>query len=229
MLRVSSEFAEQAVNLQSLNAGHGAEGVAYGDLLLGCADAVYTEDEDEIAASRDRLLEAMGSAAVVDAAAVASNFQRMVRIADGAGITLGNLEDFSAVAREELDLSLLWETAREDLEEGGQLGALADLYFGDASAVQRLALLQALEEDRAYFKRGKAWIDGAMVAGENAPKTLEPDVVIEFGTPAFEKLLDALVKANRQGVLARRGDLYLRFENKTILVRNDWTEEEKDK
>ncbi len=78
--------------------------------------------------------------------------------------------------------------------------------------------------DRAYFKRGKTWIDGAMIAGKSAPKTLKPDITIQFGTPEFTKLLGELVKANRQGVLARRGDLYLRFKNKTILVRNDWKE-----
>lgn len=104
MLRVSSEFAGKTVNLQSVNAGQGAEGVEHGGLLLGFVDAIYTEDEIEIEPRREEVLAVMGSEALVDAAAVASNFQRMVRIADGAGITLGNLEDFSAAARKELDL-----------------------------------------------------------------------------------------------------------------------------
>jgi len=50
------------------------------------------------------VLESLGAGATVDAAAVASNFQRMVRIADGTGITLGAMEQFSAPARAELDL-----------------------------------------------------------------------------------------------------------------------------
>jgi hypothetical protein len=53
---------------------------------------------------RNRMIELLGPGATVDAAAVASNFQRMVRIADGTGITLGAMEQFSATARAELDL-----------------------------------------------------------------------------------------------------------------------------
>jgi exoribonuclease-2 len=57
-------------------------------------------------------------------------------------------------ARKEVDLELLWESVREDLPEGGSMGDLAELYFGDEpSAAQRLGLLIDLEADSAYFKR----------------------------------------------------------------------------
>ena len=47
----------------------------------------------------------MSSEAMVDAAAVASNFERMDRIADSTGIPLGEgLEAMSLEVREELDL-----------------------------------------------------------------------------------------------------------------------------
>jgi len=153
------------------------------------------------------------------------------------GTELQNFRRLSTALREQLDdkaVKSRWGKAAvqraQDNDRGKKQVAVDKLNRYTRADGETVAILNCQQyNDRAYFKRGKAWIDGAMVAGENAPKTLEPDVVIEFGTPAFEKLLDALVKANRQGVLARRGDLYLRFENKTILVRNDWTEEEKDK
>lgn len=54
----------------------------------------------------------------------------------------------------EVDLELLWETAREEAAEGVELPALGSLYFGEEpSALQLLSLLWVLEGDRAYFKR----------------------------------------------------------------------------
>ena len=56
-------------------------------------------------ATRTAVVEAMGPAAMVDAAGVASNFERMVRIAGSTGIELGDrLERGSADARAELGL-----------------------------------------------------------------------------------------------------------------------------
>jgi hypothetical protein len=54
------------------------------------------------------LADEMGVAAMVDAAAVASNFERMVRIADGTGIPLGDqLESFSRPVVDQLQLERL--------------------------------------------------------------------------------------------------------------------------
>ena len=67
--------------------------------------ALLLEEPRELKAARDALADEMGVAALVDAAAVASNFERMVRIADGTGIELGEaLEEFSEDVREELGL-----------------------------------------------------------------------------------------------------------------------------
>jgi hypothetical protein len=72
--------------------------------LLAFAAAIYDEAQPGLELVRARTLEWLGPHATVDAAAVAANFQRMVRIADGTGITLGGMEKFSAPARAELDL-----------------------------------------------------------------------------------------------------------------------------
>lgn len=51
------------------------------------------------------MVEALGPEAMIDAAGVASNFERMVRIADSTGIELGDLlEQASADVREALGL-----------------------------------------------------------------------------------------------------------------------------
>jgi hypothetical protein len=65
-----------------------ASGVPHAVALLAFADAVVGTDDEALARARAGLLGAMGPAALVDAAAVASNFERMVRIADGTGIPL---------------------------------------------------------------------------------------------------------------------------------------------
>lgn len=78
--------------------------VAHGDELAGFAQAIVN-DEETLAQARDAVTAAVGPAAMVDAAGVASNFERMVRIADATGIELGDrLELFSAPARAALGL-----------------------------------------------------------------------------------------------------------------------------
>ena len=83
-------------------------GVPHGDVLVSFAEAVVSRDRATIAATREALIAAMGVEAMVDAAAVASNFERMVRIADGTGIPLGaGLEARSRAVRDELQLERL--------------------------------------------------------------------------------------------------------------------------
>jgi hypothetical protein len=56
--------------------------------LLALADAVVGGDEAALAEARHAALAVLGPESFVSAAAVASNFERMVRIADGTGIPL---------------------------------------------------------------------------------------------------------------------------------------------
>ena len=63
-------------------------GVEYGTELLAFADAMVGEDDDALTHVRHVVIEALSPAAMVDAAGVASNFERMVRIADATGIPL---------------------------------------------------------------------------------------------------------------------------------------------
>ena len=82
-----------------------ASGVADADVLIGLAEALVGEDDAALAEARTRARERIGPAAFVDAVAVASNFERMVRIADGTGIPLDTpMNLVSEDVREELNL-----------------------------------------------------------------------------------------------------------------------------
>ena len=96
------------VNLMALtdNQAAAASGVAHGEALLAFAEAMVAEDDETLAQTRQALVQAMGPAAMVDAAGVAANFERMVRIADGTGITL---DDRMAALSQEVRTALQLE------------------------------------------------------------------------------------------------------------------------
>ncbi len=78
--------------------------------------------------------------------------------------------------------------------------------------------------DRGFFKRGDAWIDGNVIAQKG---DIKADRTVVFGTPEFAALLDALVLEGRQALVARKGEIFLRYQNLNILVRNSFAEESK--
>lgn len=89
MLSLSADISESPVDLDLINGDvNAADTVEHGRPLLNFAEAFARRDEDALARSRQALEEEAGPAVVVDAAGVAANFQRMVRIADGTGIPL---------------------------------------------------------------------------------------------------------------------------------------------
>ncbi len=77
----------------------------HGETLLALADAMVGDDADALARVRDGASAKLGPVAFVDAVAVVSNFERMVRIADATGIPLdGRLELMTQDLRQELGL-----------------------------------------------------------------------------------------------------------------------------
>jgi len=90
MLRASIETQGEEVDLRGLTDGKAAgESSIFGAAaLVGFAEATLGGNADEIAVARDLVRSELGSEALVDAAAVIGNFERMVRIADGTGIPL---------------------------------------------------------------------------------------------------------------------------------------------
>lgn len=88
MLRVSATTTDTEIALQGVvgDKASAATGIAYGAELMHFAECIALRDEKVMAESRKALLGAAGPAVLVDAAGVAANFQRMVRIADSIGI-----------------------------------------------------------------------------------------------------------------------------------------------
>jgi hypothetical protein len=80
-------------------------GVEYGPDLLAFVDAMVGEDDDALARVRRAVIEVLSPGAMVDAAGVASNFERMVRIADATGIPLdARMQALSQEVRDTLHL-----------------------------------------------------------------------------------------------------------------------------
>lgn len=140
MLRASIEYSGKAAELGGISQGAkaGDAGIAHGERLTAFADAAVRGDAAELATARDALREAAGSAALVDAAAVVGNFERMVRIADGTGIPLdGLVSALSGDLREELGLDRF--QSRRGSESGLLVRAFGPSLRGIAAAALRLA------------------------------------------------------------------------------------------
>ncbi len=98
------------VQLEAITDADAESNIEHGGVLVSFAEAIVGRDEDEIAKARQAMIAEAGEAEMIDAAGVASNFERMVRIADGTGIPLDDgLVGFSEKTREQLDLDK-WRT-----------------------------------------------------------------------------------------------------------------------
>ncbi len=108
MLSLSADTTETAIDLQMVHGSAASEtqGIPFASELAGFASAIAERDTDKIDRTRDELVQVAGEVVMVDAAAVAANFQRMVRIADSMGIPIDEkYVEVGASVRQDLDLS----------------------------------------------------------------------------------------------------------------------------
>lgn len=108
MLRVSSEFAGTAAALGAITEGQNVDSGVPGQAgLISLVEASLDADRSgELPAARVQVEAELGAAALVDAAAVIGNFERMTRIADGTGIPLDEpVAAMSADLREDLGIN----------------------------------------------------------------------------------------------------------------------------
>jgi hypothetical protein len=105
MLRASVEANRGEVDLRAITEGarDDSVGVAHAAELSVFAEAAVRGEERALASARDALRARAGSQAVVDAAGVIGNFERMTRIADATGIPL---DGASQVASEDFRSAL---------------------------------------------------------------------------------------------------------------------------
>ncbi len=98
---------ETEVDLQGVNGDEDAAavGIEFGKELMLLGEAVASRDSQLLEQSRQQILENADATVLVDAAGVAANFQRMVRIADSMGIPIDDMEtDLGKAVRSELNL-----------------------------------------------------------------------------------------------------------------------------
>ena len=88
MLSWSSNETGQQVDLTAIIHGVGDVVLEHGRALLRFASACCGVDDGELAAARAALVAETDEAFMVDAAAVAANFEMMTRLADGTGARL---------------------------------------------------------------------------------------------------------------------------------------------
>ena len=88
MLRESATYTGTSVNLDGITdpACTRIDDVPHSEALIRYCDTFLGNNADEFAAARTALAAEMGETAMVDAAGIVSNFQRMDRIADSTGI-----------------------------------------------------------------------------------------------------------------------------------------------
>ncbi|UCD76088.1 MAG: VWA domain-containing protein [Phycisphaerales bacterium] len=99
----------------------------------------------------------------------------------------------------------------------GQVTLNYDNSFLDEN-LQRVEIAQVQQvADRAFFNRGNQWIDARLIA-EN--RNVEPDEVVVFGSDEYREILQTLITEGRQAMLSLSGEIVIRFENRTVLVRN---------
>jgi alcohol dehydrogenase class IV len=86
---VSGQHQGKDVDLNSIiGEADGDGGIPHGAILAAYAEAVLGDDGDRLDAARERVRDAMGDAALVDAAAVAATFNAIDRVADATGIPI---------------------------------------------------------------------------------------------------------------------------------------------
>ena len=110
MLRESSQTHDENIDVSAVMTGDDA-GIEHGAQLVAIAEALVSRDATAMQAARNALIASAGSEVLVDAVGVASNFQRMVRIADSTGIVLGNYEEATAQVRSELGINQFQRSA----------------------------------------------------------------------------------------------------------------------
>jgi hypothetical protein len=106
-LRVSSEAQNKKISLDVITQGNASSIdslIPDSEYLVNFAEAIVGRKPEEIEKSRNVLTKQLCDQAMIEAAGVASNFQRMVRIADATGIPLGGFEEVSQDIRSELAL-----------------------------------------------------------------------------------------------------------------------------
>ena len=118
LLRASGEAIDEDVQLEG-SIGNGDGGVEHGAALVRFAEAA-TRGSDDLDEARTALINAVGGAAFIEAAATVGIFNGLVRVADSLGIPLDEgTQRNSEAFRESLGLNEFASAGNTDLRPGG--------------------------------------------------------------------------------------------------------------
>jgi Ca-activated chloride channel family protein len=70
--------------------------------------------------------------------------------------------------------------------------------------------------DLAFFGNNGRWVDSRVAGDARAAK---PVRTVEFGSPEYRRIMDRLARENRQGVFMLRGDVIVRVDGETVLIK----------
>ena len=183
MLRASIEQTGAEYGLGGV-IGEGDGGIPDGSLLIEFAEAVLGTDARRLNRARERLLETLGPAALVDAAGVAATFNGIDRVADATGTPI----DEAAAGEHRRNARAAWH---RPLPVGGFVlaapllspgrgheptrgGEMTDLSYEAASAPVRQDIVAEHRNTWQRIARPGTWFDGptrVAIAAEsrNAP------------------------------------------------------------
>ena len=125
------------------------------------------------------------------------------------------------------DLELLEQTTRlqhqhelrscaDHQKQKGQFRAnVRNYYLNDNLERVEISNVQQIA-DRAFFKRGRSWIDGRLLRKAE----FKPNREIRLGSPEYQVLLKKLIARGRQATLSLKGDLLLKVDGEVISVIN---------
>jgi len=88
-------------------------------------------------------------------------------------------------------------------------------YWNDALVMESITTVQQVN-DRAFYRRGSRWIDSRAVNSADAGQRAR---IVEFGSEPFRALMQKMVRENRQGCLALRGEILLLVDGEPVLVK----------
>ena len=103
MLRASSIALGYDLDIRAIGDPNVEVGVPGGNLLIDLVDAVLEVSNRSIGDAQQAIVDELGPASLVDAAAVFGNFEMMNRVAEGTGIPI----PAQAIERERHDVELL--------------------------------------------------------------------------------------------------------------------------
>ena len=101
-------------------------------------------------------------------------------------------------------------------QQKGQLSAnVRNYYVNDKLERVEVSNVQQIC-DRAFFKRGKSWIDGRLLRKAE----FQPKREVRLGSPEYQALLKKLMERGRQATLSLKGDILMKVDGEVIRIIN---------